>query len=185
MPTRTVFPLAYHLTWGTYGTRLHGDQRGTVDRSANNYGDPIVGQDGDWQREESSLLRFPPRVLTFDQRLFIEQVLPAICVRGRWTLIVAAAAPDHVHVVLCAEVDGKDIRKWLKRWVSDALSEHWALDPQQVWWAECGSVKWVWNQEYRRQVIGYVQRQRTTRCGETEPGRVAPVFTGPTRPGSV
>jgi hypothetical protein len=35
MISRATFPLAYHITWGTYGTRLHGDERGTVDRSAN------------------------------------------------------------------------------------------------------------------------------------------------------
>ncbi|MCH8164939.1 MAG: hypothetical protein IH889_04955 [Planctomycetes bacterium] len=29
-------PLAYHITFGTYGTRLHGDPRGTVDRTLNN-----------------------------------------------------------------------------------------------------------------------------------------------------
>ena len=26
--------------WGTYGTRLHGDARGTVDREHNEYGTP-------------------------------------------------------------------------------------------------------------------------------------------------
>jgi REP element-mobilizing transposase RayT len=160
---RTTFPLAYHITWGTYGTRLHGDERGTVDRGMNNYGDPIIGQDGDWQRIESSLLRFPPRILNPEQRVYAEQVLPAICVRGKWNLITAAAAPDHVHILLSAAVEGKDIRKWLKRWLSDAMSGYWPLEPQQVWWAECGSVKWVWNQDYYQQVAGYVQRQRATR----------------------
>jgi hypothetical protein len=33
---RTYFPLGYHITFGTYGTRLHRDPRGTVDRSVNN-----------------------------------------------------------------------------------------------------------------------------------------------------
>jgi hypothetical protein len=30
--------LAFHITWGTYGTRLRGDRRGTVDRSTTNTG---------------------------------------------------------------------------------------------------------------------------------------------------
>ncbi len=38
-------PLAYHITWGTYGTRLHEDSRGTVDRENNSFGTPIVGPD--------------------------------------------------------------------------------------------------------------------------------------------
>jgi hypothetical protein len=41
------YPLAYHITFGTYGTRLHGDERGTVERAHNVYGEPIVGMDAD------------------------------------------------------------------------------------------------------------------------------------------
>src|SRR2546421_11369035 len=43
-------PLAYHITWGTYGTRLHGDGRGTVDREHNEYGTPVLGPDPERQR---------------------------------------------------------------------------------------------------------------------------------------
>src|SRR5688500_18791040 len=41
----TMNLLAYHITWGTYGTRLHGDPRKTVDRLHNQYGDPVLGYD--------------------------------------------------------------------------------------------------------------------------------------------
>src|SRR5271169_5728813 len=79
---RTVFPLAYHITFGTYGTRLHGDERGTVDRSLNKFGDPIIGLDEDWNRIERRLLRFEPRKLSVEQRIFVEQSVPQICARG-------------------------------------------------------------------------------------------------------
>jgi REP element-mobilizing transposase RayT len=158
---RANFPLAYHITWGTYGTRLHGDTRGTVHHSENQYGDPIIGKDGEWQKEEALLLRFPMRILTIEQRLFIERTVPGICNRGKWDLITVAAGPDHVHAVLRAAVDGKDIRKWLKRWLSEAMSERWPIQPGEVWWAECGSVKWVWNRDYYNRVVNYVQRQVT------------------------
>ena len=161
MPIRTLFPMAYHITWGTYGTRLHGDERGTVDRSMNNFGDPIIGRDGDWHRIESSRLRFPARVLTVEQRLLIENIVPDICIRGGWTFVTTAAADDHVHNIISSPVDGKDIRKWLKRWVSEALNKRWPIEQGQVWWAECGSVKWIWNEDYYRRAADYVRGQRT------------------------
>ena len=34
-------PLAYHITFGTYGTRLHGNERGSVDRAHNAPGEPF------------------------------------------------------------------------------------------------------------------------------------------------
>src|SRR5690348_3032028 len=61
--TVSQLPLAYHITFGTYGTRLHGDQRGTVDRRVNGYGDPIVGSDPSWWEQERDRLRFDPILL--------------------------------------------------------------------------------------------------------------------------
>jgi hypothetical protein len=56
-------PLAYHITFGTYGTRLHGDARGTVDRRMNEPGEPIIGSEPDWWRQEHGRLNFEPVVL--------------------------------------------------------------------------------------------------------------------------
>jgi REP element-mobilizing transposase RayT len=155
-------PLAYHLTYGTYATRLHGDSRGTVDRSANNPGDPIIGSDPARWEFEQIRLRFPPVKLTLQQRQLIELVLPSVCERGGWQLHVGAAKEDHCHVLLTSDRDGEDVRKWLKRWVGEHLSIEWPLPPGATWWAECGSVKWIWNQAYFDNVYEYVKNQRAT-----------------------
>jgi REP element-mobilizing transposase RayT len=160
--SRLIYPIGYHITFGTYGTRLHGDERGTVDRSENGFGEPIVGADGGWQQVERSRLRFPPRALTVEQRLAVQEIVPQVCVRGGWDHVATAAAPDHVHQFVRATVEGTDVRKWLKRWLSQAISERWPLSPGEVWWAECGSVKWVWTDDYAERVTAYIERQRTT-----------------------
>src|SRR5437667_4426230 len=77
--------LAYHITWGTYGTRLHGDPRGTVDRDHNQFGEPVLGFDQHrWEREKHNL-KFPPVVFTRPRMILVESFLPAICHRGGWT----------------------------------------------------------------------------------------------------
>ena len=158
--SRTNFPLAYHITFGTYGTRLHGSDRPTVDRSQNKFGDPVIGKDAEWETMERSLLKFPPTVLTIEQRLFVQQIIPSICVRGKWEHVATAAAKDHVHNIIRAAVEGADIRRWLKRWLSQAMSEKWPPLPDQVWWAECGSVKWIWVNDYYDRAVDYVNDQR-------------------------
>jgi REP element-mobilizing transposase RayT len=154
--------LAYHITFGTYGTRLHGDSRGTVERAHNVYGEPIVGRDEDWEWEERGRLQFPPRVFTREQMVEAERLIPPICVRGNWVLHACAAGPDHVHVVCSAEVGGKAIRMWLKRWLGEGMRERWALEEGETFWAEAGSVKWVWTTDYFGRVVPYVMRQRAT-----------------------
>ncbi|MEE9130749.1 MAG: transposase [Phycisphaerales bacterium] len=154
-------PLAYHITFGMYGSRLHGDARGTVYRSTNKPGEPIIGTSPDWEQIERSLLRFPPVVPTIEQRNFAESVIPAICQRGGWQLHTCAAQLDHVHTLLTTTADAKTVRRLLKRWLGQALSERWPLLPEATWWAEGGSVKWVWNQQYFEKVFSYIENQRT------------------------
>ena len=156
-------PLAYHFTWGTYGKRLHGDARGTVDREHNEYGTPVLGKDEDRNREERERLKFPPVDLTPEQRLFIEEVTPSICGRGHWIYLTCAAGPDHVHVVLESLFDPETIRRLLKRWTGQELSQRWPRDDGSTWWAEDGSIKWAFDEAYRYNMIDYVHRQRTTR----------------------
>src|SRR5882724_8374615 len=147
--------LAYHITWGTYGTRLHGDPRGTVDRANNEYGTPVLGHDPDRLKREFENLKFPPVKFTIEQCMFAEDAIPAICERGHWKLHTCAAAPDHVHVVLSSEFNPETIRRLLKRWLGQELSTRWSLADGQTWWAEDGSIKWIYNDAYFGNAIGY------------------------------
>src|SRR3954447_20734219 len=157
MPAR---PIAYHITFGTYGTRLHGDERGTVDRSMNKPGDPIIGADPAWWERERERLKFDPVVLRREQMVHAEGVIPTLCTRGGWEYHVGAGGPDHVHVLLTSEAEGDAVRKWLKRWLGEAMSSEWPRPEGATWWAEGGSVKWVWERDYFENIFNYLNRQR-------------------------
>ncbi len=154
--------LAYHITWGTYGTRLHGDPRGTVDRANNEHGEPIVGRDAERQKREKDFMKYPPICLTREQCIYGQDTIPGICERGHWTLHTCACAPDHVHVVLTSPFDPKTIRALLKRWLGQSLREKWEIPEDQTWWAEDGSIKWISNESYFGNAVDYVRRQRMT-----------------------
>lgn len=158
-------PLGFHITFGAYGKRLHGDERGTVDRRMNQPGEPIIGRDEAWESYERSLLKFAPVELTLPQRRFIEGKLPAICERGGWTFHIAAAQVDHVHLLITAagDAEGDAQRRLVKRWLSQEMNTRWPLLPGARWWSKGGSVKWVWTEEYFENVWGYVEKQRVLR----------------------
>src|SRR5262245_61537054 len=121
--------IAFHITWGTYGTRLHGDPRGTVDRAHNEFGSPVLGFDEHRWEQEKANLKFSPVIFTHEQMIFIEQTIPTICERGGWELITCAAGPDHVHNILKSDQDPETIRRLLKRWLGQELSAHYAGEP--------------------------------------------------------
>jgi hypothetical protein len=50
-------PLAFLITWRTYGTWLHGDSRGSVDRAHNRYGTPRLPPNKVRQQYERNLLK--------------------------------------------------------------------------------------------------------------------------------
>jgi hypothetical protein len=155
-------PLGYHITWGTYGTRLHGDHRGTVERGQTDYGAPVLGSDAFRWEKERARLKFPPVYLTPEQRRFVEATVPDLCIRGHWTFHVVAGGLDHVHVLLTSEFDPETIRRLLKRWLGQAMSSRWLLTDGATWWAESGSIRWLMEPSYFKSVQGYVRRQRAT-----------------------
>jgi REP element-mobilizing transposase RayT len=158
--------LAYHITWGTYGTRLHGDPRKTVDRQHNQYGEEVLGFDEHCWEREKSLLKFPPVTFTPPQMILIESLIPEICTRGGWIHRICVAGPDHVHTILTSSNDPKTIRSLLKRWLGQSLSERLnrPRPKDATWWAECGSTRWIFQEDgpYYEDAFAYVQRQRAT-----------------------
>ena len=121
-------PLAYHITFGTYGTRLHGDQRGTIHHQLNKPGDPIIGRNEDWHRLNSSQMKFSSVHLSLIQRQFVEKMSPDICGRGGWQHHICACASDHIHVLHVANRVSKVVRRWYKYWLSQKLSDRWPLE---------------------------------------------------------
>src|SRR5947209_7213011 len=90
-------PLAYFLTWTSYGTWLPGDERGWVDK-------PGQFRTPDKQRELAArrLMTETAFSLDLDQRLVVEATITDHCrIRG-WHLHAVNARGQHVHVVVTA-----------------------------------------------------------------------------------
>ena len=158
----------WHITFGTYATRLHGCEKPTVDRRHNKLGEPQIFDVPAREYDERQSLRDRPIFLTHEQQRFVETVIPVICDRGGWTFIECSAASNHIHVVLEADsvIHGKRIRPLLKRWLTQAMNERWTGATKRpdgmTWWAEGGSTRAVHGQGYRQAVEGYVAKQRAT-----------------------
>jgi REP element-mobilizing transposase RayT len=162
--TRSTHLTAWHITFGTYGARLHGDERPTVHRSRNQLGQAFEPEDMSRKFAQKSHLVGGAVQLFPEQSVFIEATLPTICERGGWMLHACAAGIDHVHVVVGVpeDVHGERVQQWMKRWLSEALNQKWPKEPHPRWWTKGGSNKAIKDEAYLKNAIAYVVRQRAT-----------------------
>jgi len=153
----------WHITFGTYGARLHGGERPTVDRKHPEPGAEIVERDADLEDQKRSQLSGPPVHLTIEQRRFVQNKIPVICERGGWSLRICSAGDDHVHVLLDIDpaVHGEKVRRLIKRWLTQAMDTKWPRPKGGRWWAEQGSNKVVDDPEYLANAHEYIEKQRT------------------------
>ncbi len=135
-------PLAFFLTWPTYGTWLPGDERGWVEYRHG-------WKPGDEPRRELAAARMTEDVclLDSDQRKLVEATIQEHCGIRNWELFAVNCRSNHIHVVVAGNCSPKEIRGQLKAWCTRRLKEQQAArgvpasEIRENWWAERGSAR--------------------------------------------
>lgn len=155
-------PLAYFLTWTTYGTRLHGDDRGSVDREHNYRGSPILTRSVNRVKHMRSLLTHAPLVLSDAMRESVHQTIVQHCQFRRWTLSAINVRTNHVHVVVrgAHEKGPEDVMGQLKSWSTHRLRESGLVEPHREVWTSHGSTIWINTEESLRGAIDCTLNQQ-------------------------
>lgn len=154
-------PIAFFLTWSTYGTWLPGDERGWVEyREGFQLPDPILKLESAARMSEDACR------LTPAQRERIERQLEETCRYKGWPLHAANCRSNHVHVVLSSSAPPKTIREQLKAWCSRRLNEQQMElgtpqpDCRSNWWTERGSIRWIFTEDQLAAAKDYVSNQQ-------------------------
>jgi len=149
-------PLAYFLTWTTYGTWLPGDERGWVERPGR-----FRPPNPRLQAVARSLLTEEPCVLNPDQRRLVEATIARHCTIRGWHLHVVNCRTQHVHVVVTAPIDPEKVRDQFKAWCTRHLKEQQRAGQAEAvrikWWAERGSQRWLNDEESLAEAIRYAR----------------------------
>ena len=143
-------PIAFFLTWVTYGTWLPGDGRGWV-KYKHGWQLPNRQLEVDCEnRMTEDAVR-----LTLGQRNAVEQQIEQSCLYRGWHLHAVNCRSNHIHVVVTApETPPKKVRVDLKAYATRCLK---ALDGRREhWWAERGSTRSIYNDAELECAITYV-----------------------------
>lgn len=153
----TELPLGYLITFRCYGTWLHGDKRGSIDRSHNRHKSPYLPQSSIRHQRSSEMLRSEPRVLNANQRLIVDRAIREVCTHREWCLHTINVRTNHVHVV--ASIGSLKPRLALnafKSYATRRMREGGAWELPHSPWADRGSKRYLWNERSLALAIDYV-----------------------------
>jgi REP element-mobilizing transposase RayT len=140
-------PLAYFLTWHTYGTWLHGDAAGSIDAAHNQFGSHHIGDHPKRRERAMKRMNHPPLILDPSARTAVEGVIAKHCEHRKWLLRASSVRSNHVHIVVNApKTAPEEVVRQLKQWGTRTLRELGFAGSDQRVWADHASTKYLFDQ---------------------------------------
>jgi REP element-mobilizing transposase RayT len=149
--------LGYLITFRCYGTWLHGDDRGSVDRYHRKFGTPGLPPSEMRRKHDRDLLKQPPVKLSSWQRRVVDAEIKNTCELRGWKLWIVNVRTNHVHSVVTAKQKPKAVLIALKANATRALREAGLWKSDLSPWSDGGSRKYLWTEKDLSDAIAYVE----------------------------
>ena len=150
-------PVGYLITFRCYGTWLHGDARGSVDRHHRVYGAPGLASSTLRQQHDRDLLKQPPVKLNSRERSIVETAIRETFAIRNWQLWSVNVRTNHVHAVVSANKKPEAVLSAMKANSTRAMREAGFWTSNLTPWAFRGSKKYLWTEKQLTDAIAYVE----------------------------
>ena len=143
-------PLGYFITWTSYGTWLHGDERGWHEWGKGERSGP----NHELQKTAKSKMIEDEFIMSASDRSIVEDTIRKHCEIRQWTLHKANARTNHVHVVVTSpNYAPETVRDQLKSWCTRNLKPH--HPGREHFWTEGASLRYINHEEDLEVAIEY------------------------------
>ena len=149
----------YLLTWTTYGTWLHGDERGWVDR--HNASPGMDYHPGNPGARLAAIRRTKGRkvILAVHARHVVTSAIEEVCRWRDWRLIAVNCRSNHVHVLVRTDGTGpQHVMNQFKSYATRALRQVGLAGPERIW-TRGGSRRYITSRASLRSAEQYVRFQ--------------------------
>lgn len=148
--------LAYLVTFRCYGTWLHGDDRGSMDRDNRTFDTPVLAPSAARREWERAQLVHPPWELDRLQRKLIAEAIAEVCDMRRWGPLAVSARSNHVHAVAAGAAAPEVMLSTFKRWSTRRLRGAGLAGPDARVWSRHGSTRYLWTEDSVARAVDYV-----------------------------
>ena len=150
-------PVGFLITFRRYGTWLHGDERGSIDRQRRRYGTPALPPSPQREERDRRLMKQPPVKLDSRQRPVVESAIKKTCMIRGWQLWILNVRTNHVHSVVSANCRAEAILSALKANATRSMREAGCWTSEESPWVYRGSKRYLWTEKELFDAVAYVQ----------------------------
>jgi len=157
----TDIPLANLITFRSYGTWLHGDERGSVDRFHNKYHSPYLPPDR--KRLAGNIRKLSGKIVTLNakQRASTENAMRETCMVRKWTLRAINVRTNHVHAVVSIGTTRPErALNDFKAYATRRMRRDACWFSERSPWADKGSKRCLWNERSIELAVDYVMNRQ-------------------------
>lgn len=147
---------AYLITFRTYGTWLHGDDRTSVDPKNNIFGQERIPPHKIRQEKMEALQALETVILDEQQKEVVLKTILKVCEYCGWRLFAVHVRTNHVHLVIEGEHTPEFMMTKLKAYASRKLNELNPEDKRIKYWSRHGSTRYIFAPEWIFFAVQYV-----------------------------
>ena len=149
-------PIAYLITFRTYGTWLQGDERGSINKYHNKFGGGRAVISPERENVHRNRLKSPPFLRNAEARKIVDESIREVSQFREWPLIALNVRTNHAHVVMSATASSAKMLGDFKARSTLRLREQdlWGFEHSP--WVDKGSRRNLWSEEHVRRAVNYV-----------------------------
>lgn len=148
--------LAYLLTFSAYGTHLPGSEKGWVDAQHSIPGSPLLAFNPNRHAYWRAHLKETPCRLDPELRRITLEALRCVCAHRSWIAHAIHIRRTHVHAVIGGNTAPERMVSDLKAYATRAFRRAFPNNQRRRYWADHGSMRYLWNDLSLRAAIDYV-----------------------------
>ena len=150
-------PCGYLITFRTYGTWLHGDARGSVDRFHNRFGTPLLAPSERRRNHNIGLMKQAAVRLGARARARVKKAICDACKMKEWGFWTTNVRTNHVHTVVSAPCRPDRILADFKANATRELREAGLWRSERSPWVARGSTRYLWTEADVINAVMYVE----------------------------
>jgi REP element-mobilizing transposase RayT len=150
------FPQAYLITFRTYGSWLHGDERGSIDRYHNAFRGSRVPTNHIMHRQQIAKLKYNAIKLNTAQRSVVKHAIYKVCAHRGWKIFAINIRTNHIHVVVWAQVSPEILVRDFKSYSTRALRQRSLWSYKHSPWVDGSSKRFLWKERSVENACEYV-----------------------------